>query len=136
MLTAYRIAYGLVLVVFLGNVLKTIDFKTAPAHVSVLLVAAVVSLSGLFVLLLGFSRIRQTAFWVLVVIWEAFFVWYAWFVPAAPFTLREAHSFDAAAVAHETTVHYLWAGALFAALFAWFLSLPIVRRRRREGVDL
>src|SRR5579884_2820145 len=130
MLTVYRIVYGLVLVVFLGNVLKTIDFRTAPAHQSVLLVAAAVALCGLVALLVAFGRIRTAAFWLLLVLWEALFVWYAWFIPAAPFTLRELHTFDAAAASRETTVHYLWAGALFAVLFIWFLSLPFVRRNR------
>src|SRR5512146_3367541 len=125
MLTIYKIVYGLVLVVFLGNVLKTIDFRTAPAYQSVLLVLAAVALCGLLASLLGFRRIRPAGFWFLVLVWEALFVWYAWFIPAAPFTLRELHTFDSAAASRETTVHYLWAGALFALLFIWFLSLPL-----------
>ncbi len=127
MLTAYRIVYGLVVLVFLANVLKTIGFRTAPAHESVLLVAAAVALCGVLTLLLGFARIRPAAFWLFVLVWEALFVWYAWFIPAAPFTLRELHTFDAAAAARETTTHYLRAEAIFTALFLWFLSLPIMR---------
>ncbi len=130
MLTIYRVAYGVVLVVFLGNVLKTIDFSTAPAHQSAMLVAAAVALCGLLALLLAYRRIRPAVFWFLVLVWEALFVWYAWFIPAAPFTLRELHTFDASAAARETTVHYFWAGALFAVLFIWFLSLPLIRWKR------
>ena len=117
MLTIYRIAYGLVLVVFLGNLL------TASTHVSVLLVMVGVSLCCLFVLLLGFSRIPTTAFWVLVAAWEALLVWYAWFSPTSPFVLHETHNLDATAIARENMVHY----AVFALLSTWFLSLPIAR---------
>jgi len=129
-LTAYKVVYGLVVVVFLGNVLKTIDFRAAPTHESVLLVAAVVALCGVLGLLLAFPRIRPAAFWALVLTWEALFIWYAWLIPTAPFTLREIHSFDTAAAERETTAHYVRAGALFAALFLWFLSLPMVRHKR------
>lgn len=136
MLTAYRIVYGLVLVVFLGNILRTIDFRTAPAHQSVLLVAAAVALCGLMALLLAFRRIPLAAFWFLVLVWEALFAWYAWFIPTAPFTLRELHTFDAVGASRETTVHYLWAGALFAVLFSWFLSLPLMRRKRDRALKV
>lgn len=129
MLTAYRVVYGLVLVVFLGNVLKTIDFRGAPAYESVLLVAAAGVLCGVLALLLAFPRIRPAAFWLLVLVWEALFVWYAWFNPAAPFMLRELHTFDAAAAAREMATHYVRAGTIFTALFLWFLSLPITRAR-------
>jgi hypothetical protein len=127
MFTGYRIVYGVVLAVFFGNVLRTNHFATAPAYVSVLLVAAAASLCGVFMLLLRFSRIRPAVFWGLVLAWEALFVWYAWFSPAAPFALHEVHTFDAPAAAREATLHYVRAGALFALLFAWFLSLPITR---------
>jgi hypothetical protein len=130
MLTIYRIAYGLVLGVFLANVLKTIDFRTTPLHQSVLLTVAAVSLCGLLVPLLAFDRTRQAFVWPVVVVWELLFIWYAWFIPAAPFTQREAHSFDPTAAAQETMRHNVWAGALFAILFLWFLSLPILHRRR------
>lgn len=127
MLTIYRIAYGLVLAVFLGNVLTTNFIATASTHASVLLVAVGVSLCCVFVLLLGFSQIPTTAFWVLVAVWEALFVWYAWFSPASPFVLHETHNLDATTAARENTMHYVVAGAVFALLFAWFLSLPITR---------
>jgi hypothetical protein len=127
MLTFYRIVYGLVLVVFLGNLLRTNYFATAPTYVSVLLAAAALSLCGLFVLLLRFARIRPTAFWSLVLLWEALFVWYAWFSPAAPFVLHEMHTFDATAGALESKAHYIKAGLVFVVLFAWFLSLPVAR---------
>jgi hypothetical protein len=57
MLTAYRIAYGLVLLLILGNVLRTIPFATSAEHISVLSITAVVSLVCVFVLLVGFTRI-------------------------------------------------------------------------------
>lgn len=136
MLTIYRIAYGLVLAVFLGNLLRTNFFATTSTHGAVLLVALGASLCCVFVLLLGFSRIPTTAFWVLVAAWEAFFTWYAWFSPASPFVLHETHNLDAIAAAREYTMHHVVAGALFALLFAWFLSLPISRsiHERRAAV--
>ncbi len=127
MLIIYRIAYGLVLAVFLGNLLTTNFIATSSTHVSVLLVVVGVSLCCVFVLLLGFSRIPTAAFWVLVAVWEALFVWYAWFSPTSPFVLHETHNLDAFAAARENTVHYVVAGTVFALLFAWFLSLPITR---------
>jgi glucan phosphoethanolaminetransferase (alkaline phosphatase superfamily) len=129
MLTLYRIAYGLVVAVFLAKALGTHYITGVPAHVSLLLVAVAVNLSCILTLLLGFSRIRTAAFWVLVVAWEAFFTWWAWFSPGGPFTLHEVHSFDPTMAAREATMHYLRAGVLFGLLFAWFLSLPIIRSR-------
>jgi hypothetical protein len=138
MLTAYRIVYGFVLAVFLGNLVMTIYFGMNPPQVSALLVAAAVSLCCIFVLLVGFSHVRPAVFWGLVLLWEALFVWYAWFSPAAPFVPHEIHTFEANAAARESTAHYLKAGALFALLFAWFLSLPIARLRyhRRPAAHL
>jgi len=130
MLIAYRIAYGLVLGAFLGNVLMASRGQTS-ASVSVLLVTAGVFLVGILGLLVGFSRVKPAVFWLLVLGWEALFFWYAWFSPMAPFVLHEAHSLDGNAVARETTVHYLKAGALFTVLFAWFLSLPFARIARK-----
>jgi len=127
MLTIYRIAYGLVLAVFLGNVLTTNFIATASTHVSMLLVAVGVSLCCLFILLLGFSRISTTAFWILVTVWEAIFAWYAWFSPASPFVLHETHNLSATAAVRENTMHYVVASTVFALLFVWFLSLPITR---------
>ncbi len=127
MLTAYRIVYGLVLIVFLGNVLKPDYFAMESTYVSALLVAAAVSLCGVFILLLRFFRIGPAVFWGFVLVWEALFVWYAWFSPAAPFVLHELHTFDASAIARERTIHHVRAIALFTVLFAWFLSLPIIR---------
>jgi hypothetical protein len=136
MLIVYRIAYGLVLAAFLGNVVMASKGQTS-ASVSVLLVTAGVFLFGILGLLVGFSRVQLAVFWVLVLGWEALFVWYAWFSPAAPFVLHEAHSLDANAVARESTLHYLKAGALFAVLFAWFLSLPFARiARKRRAADV
>jgi hypothetical protein len=127
MFTAYRIAYGLVLVVFLGNVVKTSQFATAPGYVSVLSVTAVASLCSLFILLLRFSQTRPAIFWGMVLTWEALFVWYAWFSPAAPFMLHELHTLDASAATREATNHHAEAATIFVVLFAWFLSLPMTR---------
>jgi hypothetical protein len=127
MLTTYRIVYGLVLSILLGNILRTNYVATAPVRVSILLIAVAASLFCLFILLLGFHRIPATVFWVLVAVCEALFIWYAWFSPASPFILHEAHNLDAAAAARENTMHYIIAGAVFAFLFSWFLSLPIIR---------
>jgi glucan phosphoethanolaminetransferase (alkaline phosphatase superfamily) len=136
MLTAYRIAYALVLVAFFGNVVMASKGQASAAASLLLVIAAVLLLSTL-ALLLPFSRIQPAVFWLLVLGWEALFVWYAWFSPAAPFVFHEAHVLDANAAASESTIHYLKAGALFAALFAWFLSLPLVRaawKNRTSGV--
>lgn len=136
MLSVYRIAYGIVIAVFLGNVVMASRGQTS-ASAFVLLVTAAVFLSGILGLLLRFSRVQPAVFWVLVLGWEALFVWYAWFSPATPFVLHEVHSFDANAVARESTIHSLKAGVLFALLFAWFLSLPFARiawKGRAAGV--
>ena len=124
---AYRVIYGLVLMVFLANVFSKADFTANRTQVSVLMVALAVTLSGALVLLLGFSRIRTTAFWVLTLVWEVLFVWYAWFSPASPFLLHELHSLDATEATRQINAHYVWAGTMFALLFAWFLSLPVTR---------
>jgi hypothetical protein len=129
MLSVYRIAYGLVVAVFLGNVVMASRGQTS-APVSVLLLIAGVFLLGILGLLIRFSRVQPAFFWMFVLGWEALFVWYAWFSPAAPFVLHEAHALDANAVARESTIHYLKAGVLFAVLFAWFLSLPFARIAR------
>lgn len=136
MLTTYRIAYGLILTAFLVNVLKASNFSVWPMHVSVLLVVAALTLCGVLVLLVGFSRMPMRPFWVFVAAWELLFVWYAWFSPASPFALHELHTLDPAAMAQESTRHYLRAGALFAVLFAWFVSLPVVRRLSRNSAHL
>ena len=136
MLIVYRIVYGLVAAVFLGNVIMA-SIEQPSACVSVLFGTAGVLLFGILGLLVGFSRFRPAVFWVLVLGWEALFVWYAWFSPATPFVLHEVHSFDANTVARESTTHYLKAGVLFALLFAWFLSLPFARiawKGRAAGV--
>jgi hypothetical protein len=136
MLTAYRIAYGLVLAIFLGNVLIRAGERPSATTFLLLVVAAVLLLS-ICGLLVRFSRIQPMTFWALVLGWEALFVWYAWFSPASPFLFHEAHAFDAGAAARESTTHYLKAGALFAVLFAWFLSLPLARmawKNRTPGV--
>jgi len=85
------------------------------------------------VLLVGFSRIPIKTFWVVVTAWELLFVWYAWLSPPAPFALHELHSLDGKAMVAERTAHYVRAGALFAVLFVWFLSLPFARSMLRRG---
>ena len=55
MLTAYRIVYGVVLLVFLGNVLSTSHFGTVPPQASALLIAYGASICGLVLLLVRFS---------------------------------------------------------------------------------
>jgi hypothetical protein len=131
MLVAYRIIYGLVIVVFLGNILESSHFATIPLHVSALLLAAAVAAACMLVILIGFFRVKPAVFWVLVLIWEVLFAWYAWLSPAAPFALHEIHTLEANSAAAESRVHYLRATALFVLLFAWFLSLPIARLRYR-----
>ncbi len=131
-LIAYRIAYGIVLGVLLGNVLRT-AYAAASATVSALLIASAVLLCCVFGLLIGFSRIPPGIFWILVLAWEALFIWYAWFSPTAPFGMHELHTLEMNAAASESTTHYLKAGALFAALFGWFLSLPITRMALKSG---
>src|SRR5690349_9392697 len=117
MLIAYRIAYGLVLAVFLGNVVNATGERPSAATFLLLVVAAALLLC-IGGLLIRFSRTQPTTFWVLVISWEALFIWYAWFSPASPFVFHEVHVLDAGAVARESTIHYLKAGGLFAALFA------------------
>lgn len=131
-LRVYRILFGLIVILLLGNILRT-NFATDQNHGSVLRAAVVASLCSLFVLLFGFSRIPVAVFWSLVVIWEALFVWYAWFSAVSPFVIHEVHSVDAAAVSHEVTMHYLGAGAVFVLLFMLFLSLPITRSNCRAN---
>lgn len=115
------------LIVFLGNLLKLNNFAMEPAYVSALLIAAAASLCGVFILLVRFSRIRPAAFWGFVLAWEALFVWYVWLSPVAPFALHELHTFETSAMVREITIHHIRAVALFAVLFAWFLTLPIIR---------
>jgi glucan phosphoethanolaminetransferase (alkaline phosphatase superfamily) len=136
MLTAYRIVYGLVLALFLVNVLGAAKGQYS-ASATTLLILASVLLLAILGLVFRFWRIRPTAFWTLVLGWEILFVWYAWFSPVAPFVFREAHVLDAAGAAKESTVHYLRAGILFGLLFAWFLSLPLARMKwKGRAVDV
>lgn len=127
MLTIYRIVYAGVIVILLGNLLRAHYLAWAPRHVFVLAVAFAVSLCCLLVLLVGFSRIPPTAFWAFITMCEGLFIWYAWFSPGSPFALHETHSLDATAAAREHTMHSLAAWSFFAGLFAWLLSLPMVR---------
>ena len=127
MLIAYRIAYGLVLAVFIGNVVIATGERPSAVTLLLLVVAAAL-LRCIGGLLVRFSRSQPTTFWVLVLSWEALFVWYAWFSPPSPFMFHEAHVLDAGAAARESMIHYLKAGALFAVLFVWFLSLPFARQ--------
>lgn len=124
----YRIAYGIVLAVFLGNmIVATIDHHAAFS--TTLLVIAGILLLAILGLVFLFSRVQPSAFWALVLGWEILFVWYAWFSPVAPFVSHEVHSFDAAAAAREAVAHSVKAGFLFSVLFVWFLSLPFVREK-------
>jgi hypothetical protein len=134
MLTAYRIAYGLILAAFLGNMVMRISDQP-PASTSLLFAIAGLLLLAIFGLVVRFSRIQPTVFWLLVLGWEVLFVWSAWFSPAAPFVFHEAHTLDAGAAARESTIHYVKSGALFGLLFAWFLSLPLARtwKGRADG---
>ena len=129
MLTIYRIAYGLVAVVFLGNVLTTNYFALVSRWQWIPIVALLVSLGCLLALVIGFTRLRPPLFWVLVIFWLLLFVWYGWFGPTAPFELHEIHTFDPTEALHERYMHNLIAGCIFAALSLWFLSLPVVRSR-------
>jgi hypothetical protein len=139
-LTTYRIVYGLVLALFLGNLLETNYYGTVPPYTSALIFTATLCLVGLFALVVGFQHMKPPLFWGLVLLWEVLFVWYAWFSPAAPFALHELHTLDPEAVASERRAHYARAGAVFGALFIWFLSLAITRsfhgRSRRASPAL
>lgn len=126
-MTLYRIAYGLVVGLFLANVLTANYFPLASGRLLALLIALPISLCSLLGLVIGFSRIRPPVFWCLVLIWLAFFVWYGWYSPASPFVLHESHSLDAARAEHERQTHNLLASSLFIGLSLWFLSLPIIR---------
>ena len=126
-MTLYRIAYGLVVALFLANVLTANYFPSASGRLLALLIALPVSLCSLLALVIGFAKIRPPVFWSLVLIWLALFVWYGWFSPAAPFVLHESHSLDPASAENERQAHNLLAGGLFIVLSLWFLSLPITR---------
>ena len=128
MLIVYRFVYGLSLAVFLGNLVMTIHLATTPAHDSILTIAAALSVCCLLVLLLRFVQIRPLAFWVVVLTWEALFAWFAWFSQAAPFALHEVHSLEPTIALRERMTDYGKACTLFAVLFSWFLSLPIIRQ--------
>jgi hypothetical protein len=136
MLTVYRVAYGIGFALLLATV--TTNLVVAGSTHALVLVAVGISLCCVCVLLVGFSRIPITAFWVIIGAWEGFFVWYAWFSQASPFILHEEHNLDPIAVARETSMHFTTASAVFALLSAWFLSLPIARSiyGRRVGVRL
>jgi hypothetical protein len=134
MLITYRTVYCVVLALFLGNVLS--HFTTESPQTSVLLVATAVSVCGPLALSLAFFRIRPVVFWIVVLAWEAMFIWYAWFSPVAPFVAHEAHGLDPSSVAQEITSHRVRAGTIFAALSAWFLSLPIIRHAYQRRAPL
>jgi hypothetical protein len=130
MLTVYRIAYGIVLAVLLGNIVMASKAQNSGVAITLFVLAGVLLLAILG-LVLRFSRVQPTLFWVVVVCWEILFIWYAWFSPVAPFLFHEAHVLDAGAAANESAAHYLKAGILFGLLFAWFLSLPFARMKWR-----
>lgn len=129
MLSVYRIAYGLILAVFLANVLKVSDFSVWPVHVSALFVVAVLAICGVLAVLVRFTRVPIGPLWVVVIVWEMLFTWYAWFSPAAPFALHELHTLEPTKMGEEASRHYVRSGVLFVLLFGWFLSLVFVRLR-------
>ena len=136
MLTVYRSAYGIVLALFLGNIVMASNGRHS-AFATTLLILSGVLLLAVLGLVFRFWRVQPTAFWVLVGGWEILFIWYAWFSPVAPFVFREAHVLDAGAAANESAAHYLKAGLLFGLLFIWFLSLPLARMKwRSRRVDV
>jgi len=92
MLIAYRVAYGLVLLIFLGNVFMA--SRGATASTFALMAAAGVLLCCVLGSVIAFARIRPASFWALVLVWEVLFVWYAWFSPVAPFVLHEVHALE------------------------------------------
>jgi len=134
-MTRYRIAYGLVVALFLANMLTANHFPSASGRLLALLIALPVSLCSLLALVIGFSKIRPPVFWSLVLIWLVLFVWYGWFSPPSPFVLHESHTLDSATAAQERQTHNLVAGGLFIVLSLWFLSLPITRSwyERQQG---
>lgn len=132
MLVVYRSAYGMVLALFLENIVMA-SMGRHSAFATTLLILSGVLLLAILGLVFRFSQVQPTAFWVLVAGWEILFIWYAWFSPVAPFTFREAHVLDAGGAANESTAHYLRAGLLFGLLFIWFLSLPFARMKWRSG---
>lgn len=127
MLLAYRLAYAIVLGVFLGNILVEGITGTLSVRASPFSVVTVISICSLLAVVVWFRRTRPVVFWILVLFWEILFTCYAWFGPAAPFPLHELHTLTSDQVAREASGHYVRAWALFLVLFAWFLSLPIVR---------
>lgn len=128
MLVAYQLAYGVVLLVFLGNIITAIGFGfRLLVYPTVPLLAVALSLCSLLVLLLRFRRVRPATFWAGVLIWEFLFLWYVWFSPPAPFAFHEVHTLDAVAAAHEQFIHNLAAVVLSGLLSLWFLSLPVIR---------
>jgi len=133
MLTTYRIAYGLVLAVLLGNVLGRNHLPSAPFQVSLLLIAFITSLCSVFVSVVRLSRVRTSVLWGLTLAFEALFVWYAWYSPAAPFALHEIHTLDQNAATTESIRHNIESGAVFGLLFAWFVSLPATRLLNRQA---
>ena len=88
MIGGYRVLYGVVVAVFLGNVLRTNYFAIASHYMAALMIATAGLLCGLLVLLIAFSRIRPAVSWSVVLAWEAFFIWYGWFSPSSPFALH------------------------------------------------
>jgi hypothetical protein len=136
MISCYRIVYGIVVAVFLGNVLYTNYSYSAPHYMVALMIAMTGLLCGLLVLLIAFFRIRPAVSWVIVLAWEAFFIWYGWFSPSSPFALHELHTINPQMAASEASAHFERSTAIFVILFAWFLSLPIVQSaysRRKES---
>lgn len=132
MLTAYRIAYCLVLIMFLGNLPALYQPAIESQAVFALVAATTASLCALLILTLAFFRVRLGLLWVAALAWEALFAWYAWLSPAAPFAIHEVHGLTSSAIASAIMGHRIRAGAIFVALCGWFLSLPIVKLRCRQ----
>ena len=120
MFLAYRVAYVIIVVLFLANILGTQYIGVVPAATEVLKLASALALYVNLVLVVAFSRIHTFVFWIAISVWQVLFVWYAWLSPGAPFA--------------EVLRDRALAGSLFAVLSAWFCSLPVARTLyRRSG---
>ena len=134
LIVLYRLVYAMTLVLFLIHIVQ--GFGAAAVNREDLFgsLVAACALLGSFYFTLSFNKSLRGTCWAVITLWCASFVWYAWCSQSSPFLLRELHSVDYGQALQESRRHELLSGTLFAVLLLWFLSLPLIRQRSKNGV--
>jgi len=126
-LFVYRIVYAVPLLLILINALRSSSLEASSKLEIALFGFFIATLAlGVFTTL-ALPHISLSLVVIIAVSLCGLFAWYGWYSVAAPFVLRELHTFDPVEAAAEIRQHRISSCLEYSVFALWLMTLPLVR---------